>query len=53
MEFEQVVIAQAFTPSNQRQRQADLCEFKASLVYSFRTQVYRESPSSQTKENRM
>jgi hypothetical protein len=33
------VLANIFSPTHRRQKQADLCEFKASLVYvvSFRT----------------
>ena len=35
----QAVMVHAFNPSTQKQRQADICEFKTSLIYraSFRT----------------
>ena len=44
-------------PALRRQRQADLCEFEASLVYKSqfqdRLQSYRETLSRKTKQNKM
>ena len=35
----QAVVAHAFNPSTQRERQVDLCEFEASLVYRVRART--------------
>jgi hypothetical protein len=53
--YSQAVVAHTFNPSTQRQRQADLCEFKASLVYrgSFRTLgLHRENLSCNKQANK-
>ena len=50
------VVAHAFNPSTQRQRQADLCELEASLVYKNkiqdRHQSYRETLSLKKLEKK-
>ena len=51
----QVVVAHAFNPVLRRQRQIDLCEFEASLIYkaSSRTAMaIQKNPVSKPKINK-
>ena len=43
------VVAHTFNPSTWEGEQADLCEFKASLVYKVPGQLYRETLFQKTK----
>jgi len=46
------MVVQACNPSTQRQKQVDLCEFKASLVYRVTSRTARATQRSPVKKER-